>query len=346
MLPTMIRPPKAPLLHHDAPRGSATAAAATPVPAWLRRAVPDAQTLAAQSVEPNALEDVALAAGAALCALDAVVRREEKWAGAWRQRLALAAAATTARQAGRIEGEIALRDAVLLTRPGDDVGPAGRMLLGWRRLAGTPAEKLLTEASIGAVLDDFGLARDDERVSELMDDVRQLAASGGTVAMMTGAIASAERYGYGRVLGAFIADALLAQRLGWAHAVPLLGTEAALAAGAARRRRDLAAAVASAETVDCAKNLLAAQARAALRAIDLSAELGRRAEKLLGIAPKLRAKGADTVVQKLLSGDAMVASDPVAGISDRGLRRLFDRLMELGAVRELSGRPTFRTYGL
>lgn len=33
-------------------------------------------------------------------------------------------------------------------------------------------------------------------------------------------------------------------------------------------------------------------------------------------------------MQKLLSGDAMVASDPVAGMSDRALRRLFDRLME------------------
>ncbi|MER9882110.1 hypothetical protein [Mesorhizobium sp. M0118] len=29
-------------------------------------------------------------------------------------------------------------------------------------------------------------------------------------------------------VGAWFADALLAQRLGWAHAVPLLGTEAAL----------------------------------------------------------------------------------------------------------------------
>lgn len=44
--------------------------------------------------------------------------------------------------------------------------------------------------------------------------------------------------------------------------------------------------------------------------------------------------------------DAIVASEEIAGMSDRGLRRLFDRLLELGAVRELSGRPTFRIYRL
>jgi hypothetical protein len=69
-------------------------------------------------------------------------------------------------------------------------------------------------------------------------------------------------------------------------------------------------------------------------------------EKLLAVAPKLRAKAADIVVEKLLSDDAVVASENIAGMSDRGLRRLFDRLVELGAVRELSGRPTFRIYGL
>ena len=77
--------------------------------------------------------------------LDAVVRRQERWAGAWRQRLALAAAAVATRAGGRVEDEAALRDAVLLTRPGDNVGPAGRMLLAWRRLALRPAEDLLTE---------------------------------------------------------------------------------------------------------------------------------------------------------------------------------------------------------
>lgn len=340
----MILRPQSLSRHPGPPPGAPIATPVVLVPTWLRRAVADAQTVAGKDVD-----DIALVAGAAICALDAVVRRQERWAGAWRQRLALVAAAVTARQAGRVEGESALRDAVLLTRPGDflSVGPAGKMLLAWRRLAGTPAEKLLTEASIGAVLDDLGLRRDDDAVSDLGDDLRQLSAGIGIVGMLTGAFTAAERYGFARAFGCWLADALLAQRLSWAHAVPLLGAEAALGTSARPRRSATSSVATGTETnPERAKNLLAAQARAALRAIDLSAELERRADRLLAVAPKLRAKAADAVVDKLLSDDAIVASERIAGMSDRGLRRLFDRLVELGAVRELSGRPTFRIYGL
>ncbi len=339
----ILRPQPSPR-HHVTLAGALSTAPMATVPTWMRRAIPNAQSLAGQDIE-----EVALTAGAAIGALDAVVRRQERWAGAWRQRLALSAAAVTAKQAGRVEDENALRDAVLLTRPGDflSVGPAGSMLLAWRRLAGTPAEKLQTEASIGAVLDDLGLRRDDDAVGDLADDLRQLSASVGMVGMLTGAFTAAEKYGFARAFGCWLADALLAQRLGWAYAVPLLGAEAALGTSA-RPRRSAAGSVATGIETDPerAKSLLAAQARAALRAIDLSAELERRADRLLAVAPKLRAKAADAVVDKLLSDDAIVASQKIAGMSDRGLRRLFDRLVELGAVRELSGRPTFRIYGL
>ncbi len=319
----------------------------TAVPAWLRRAIPDAQSLAGKEVA-----DIALIAGAASGALDAVVRRRERWGGAWRQRLALAAAAATAKHAGRVEDEAALRDAVLLTRPGDDVGPAGRMLLAWRRLATRPSEDLLTERNLAAVLEEFGHAPDDEAVSDLRGELRRLAA-GGMVETLTGAFIAAERYGFGRAVGAWLADVLVAQRLGWAHAVPLLGTEAALGLRASRSLSGPVVVTATGiETNgEWAKILLAAQARTALRAIDLFSDLERRAEKLLAVAPKLRAKGADAVVDRLLNDDALVASrggkrEQKCGMSDRGLRRLFDRLQKLGAVRELTGRPTFRIYGL
>ncbi|WP_352972073.1 DUF1403 family protein [Mesorhizobium sp. M0954] len=94
------------------------------VPAWLRRAVETAQTVE----------------GCCACRRRGADRARcgcapgRKMAGASRQRLALAPAAT-ARQAGRTEDEAALRDALVITRRGDDVGPAGRMLLAWRKLA-------------------------------------------------------------------------------------------------------------------------------------------------------------------------------------------------------------------
>ncbi len=338
MLHAMILRPSPSPRHNAHPPGNERVTRVAPVPSWLRRAVEEAQTP----------EDAALAAGVAIGALDAVVRRQERWAGVWRQRLALSAAAATARQAGRADDETALRDAVLLTRPGDDVGPAGRMLRAWRKLAARPAEKLLTEGSLTELLNDLGLARDDEALSDLAAGLRQLAATEGLVRVLTGAVVATERHGVGRIAGCWLADVLLAHQLGWAHAVPLLGTEPAWGAIAARRGRlaTVVAATGGEAESDRAKNLLAAQARAALRAIDLSAELGRRADRLLAVSPKLRAKGSDSVVEKLLADDAIVASQDIPGMSDRGLRRLFDRLVDLGALRELTGRPAFRIYGL
>ena len=341
MLPAMILRPEPPLPRPGTLPDTPCPAPAA-VPAWLRRGVPDAQGLAGKGVE-----DMALVAGAALGALDAGVRRQERWAGVWRQRLALGAAAATARQMGRVEDEAALRDAVLLTRPDGDAGPPGRLLLAWRRLAARPAQDLLTVAGIAAVLEEFGYAGDDEAAADLADDLRQLGTGAGTVEMLAGALTVAERHGFARAVGSWLADALLAQRLGWTHAVPLLGTGAV--AGAPRLRRDAATGVPGAETRAVrTKALLAGQAHAALRAIDLSAELGRRADKLLAVAPRLRARGAEAVVERLLEEDALVASrgGQKTGMSDRGLRRLFERLVELGAVRELSGRPSFRIYGL
>ncbi|RUV77484.1 DUF1403 family protein [Mesorhizobium sp. M5C.F.Cr.IN.023.01.1.1] len=307
-------------------------APAAPVPTWLRAAV----------AGPESLEDAAFAAAAALTALDAVVRRQEQSAGAWRQRLALAAAAATAKRAGRVEDAAALRDALLLTRPCDDVGPAGRMLLAWRTLASRPVATLAGEAVLADVAADLGSALDEAAAGQIGDEIQSLAGGvGNAVAAAADAIAVLQRHDSraARELGPWLADAVLADRLGWSRAVPLLGTHP-VASGSRSPHAERQSAQATRQRI------LAAYARAALQAVDLAAELGRRANRLLVVAPKLRAKGSDAVVEKLLADDAIVASQGVPGMSDRGLRRLFDRLVDLGAVRELSGRTTFRIYGL
>ena len=87
---------------------------------------------------------------------------------------------------------------------------------------------------------------------------------------------------------------------------------------------------------------------AAQEAFGLAGELSRRSQKLIAVQSKLRAKGAGRVVELLLGDDAVspARAARTARLSDRAARRLFDRLVELGAVRELSGRPNFRLYGL
>jgi hypothetical protein len=140
------------------------------------------------------------------------------------------------------------------------------------------------------------------------------------------------------------ADLALARRLGWDAPVPLLATAIAHASrwrgGGGKRPRPA--------DPDWADAMTSAYAIAAGEAFDLAGELSRRTEKLLAVQSKLRAKGAGRVVDLLLADDAVspARAAKAARLSDRASRRLFDRLVELGAVRELSGRSNFRLYGL
>ena len=85
-----------------------------------------------------------------------------------------------------------------------------------------------------------------------------------------------------------------------------------------------------------------ALAQAAAEACRLAADIARRAARLAAAAPKLRAKGAGEVIQLLLDDDAVSGSLTTPHLTRWGARRLFERLAALEAVRELTGRPTFR----
>ena len=87
---------------------------------------------------------------------------------------------------------------------------------------------------------------------------------------------------------------VLAQKLKWPFALPLLAAPLFASAG----RRATTDAGDGAETA----RVLFAWAKAAAHACDLAAELRRRAQKLAEAAPKLRAKGAKAALQALLDG--------------------------------------------
>ena len=238
------------------------------------------------------------------------------------------------------EDEGALRDAAHLSSYGDP-GRAGRVHRLWRDMStGQPDLELAGLEGVCRLLDAAALP------SHSAAQLLALWQADGDPVDVAARAATAAGDGQSRpeaeILGAWAADCLLAKRIGWSRPLPLLLTQSQhpILRAANRRIRpgDDNWAVAAA----------AAYALAATAAYDLAQDLARRAARLESISPRLRAKGAIAAVQLLLGDDCVAAAHAArrCGLSDRAARRLFDRLRDLGAVRELSGRSNFRLYGL
>jgi hypothetical protein len=146
------------------------------------------------------------------------------------------------------------------------------------------------------------------------------------------------------ILALWVFDIAIAIRLRWPRPVPLIATKLLDSAlrppGASRRARPGEPTWPNAAA--------GAIALAAASALDLAANLSRRAKILIAVAPKLRSKPAQKIVDLLLAQDCLSAAEAArhAPMTGRAARRLFERLVALGAAREFSGRPTFRLYGL
>jgi hypothetical protein len=142
------------------------------------------------------------------------------------------------------------------------------------------------------------------------------------------------------ILALWLFDLAIAVRLRWPRPVPLIATKILDPAlrppdGSPRPRPgDRAWPSAAAGAI----------ALAAASALDLAADLSRRSETLIAVAPKLRSKAAAKIVDLLLAEDCLAPAEAArqAPMTDRAARRLF----ALGAVRELTGRSAFRLYGL
>jgi hypothetical protein len=282
-------------------------------------------------------------AGAGLALLDAHLRREPSAAGALRARLALQSAAASAKILRLNADEGALRD--LRFAVGDNLSPAAKLLTLWRDLAGRPpaldAGRLATAAArLDLAVDPNGLASSLKACAGEGDPV---SAAGKSAALVFSAFPDAPAAD-AEILALWAFDLAIAVRLHWPRPVPLIATKildpTLRLPGADRRPMP----------GDPAWPNVAAGAiaLAAISALDLAADLSRRSETLIAAAPKLRAKPAAKIVDLLLAEDCVSPAEAArqAPMTDRAARRLFDRLIALGAVRELSGRPSFRLYGL
>lgn len=287
----------------------------------------------------------AFCAAASLALFDQILRggpdgAEPAFAGCLRQRLALRAAESCATLSKLREDAAALRDAEHLAGNGE-TSPSGRLHRVFRLYApqGGRLDAAILRAAGLLGLNEAIDARALAEVVATAPDPLTAAARGSAAAMkLCPPTTDAEIFAF------VIADFALARRLDWAQPVPLLAVAMAhpsLRRGAAGKRpRPLDS--------DWPTAVAFAYGLAIVEAHALAVDLARRAQKLLAVAPMLRAKGARRVVDLLMADDGVTpaAAAARAGLSDRAARRLFDRLVALGVARELSGRASFRIYGL
>jgi hypothetical protein len=287
--------------------------------------------------------DPHFAAGAALALLDAHLRSDPPAAGALRQRLALVTAATSAKLL-RLNADVAafrdLRFAVAA-----EPLPVAKLLQLWREHASRPPSLEARRLAIAMGLLDLPGVNADALAENLSETSRAgdpLTAATKVAAALFAAVPDAPT-APAEILGHWAFDMSLALRLRWSRPLPLLSTtilEPHLRASGGGRPKP--------GDPGWPNAAAGAIAQAAAAALDQAADLARRAETLLAIAPKLRAKPAQKIVDLLLAEDGVAPAEAArhAPMTDRAARRLFDRLVALGAAHELSGRETFRLYGL
>ena len=221
--------------------------------------------------------------------------------------------------AGRPERAADLRDAVHLLRPGDLPGPAGAIHLQWRQAVG----RTLSSGHLHRALAEHPA----EQIVRWLE-TGQGAPLARAASVLEAVLTDAPRAATPALV---LADAALARALRWDHVLPLLGV-GLMPAGLRARGDDLRLA--------CHRAVI----EGAAEAVRMAADLARRAAHLRAVAPKLRAKAAAPAVEIFLTRDAVAPT--ALPLPDRAARRFCDRLVTLGAARELTGRDTFRLYGV
>ena len=270
-----------------------------------------------------------------------MVKSDPSWAGVWRRRLALKTAAAVAQNLlNRREDEAALRDAIALAKPGQELGPAGRVYSAFRMLAG-PGDPL-RPARLSAVAADLQAPLDPEKAAELAAALRETGGRGRPAPIAAAAAAEA--------VTALKPDA---------EPLAIFSPTPRWPGASAGQRRCRCSPASFSCAAPQARDGGRARARPAGASSWRSLMRGRRSPPSTWRRTcRAGRPGSPTPRQNCAPRgrrapsrrcSPTTPSPPrrrIAGLSDRARRRLFDRLVALGAARELTGRPTFRLYGL
>lgn len=295
------------------------------------------------SARAETLETVAFRSGAALTVLDALVSDPAHGVPVklLANRLALKAATATSKLEGRMAREADIRDAYHLTPSGEACGPDGDLLAFWREAVRLRLNSRDWQAGLRSLV---GPNFADEVASWIepgTEHTKKYGPMAGCSSVMRAVLEADDR---AERVACLLSDVVLARALNWPRVLPVSVqclTKAMLRNLVAEGQgRELAVQVKILESIE--------------DTIRLGRDLASKSTALRAIAPKLRAKGSEAAVGLFLSEDAVAPSTMLSPrirgtnipMTDRAARRFCDRLVELGVARELTGRPTFRLYGI
>lgn len=293
---------------------------------------------------PETLENAGFASGSALALLHLALHDPNTNVPIelLTDRLAVRAAVQCLKLQGRSDTEAEIRDAYLLSDPDDKRGPGGDMLALWKSGMALSLrwanwrDRLVNHLPAGL--------RED--AAEQLSNPGELTGHGPVEATTAALISLLEAHPREEAAALLLTDIQLAKELGWAKPIPLLAHHL--------KRPALRSLLNDGDRKGFRIACHVAIARGAQEAVRLAHDLALRRVRLESVAPKLRAKGSDDAVALFLSEDAVFPTTMLSPVikgtrtkmSDHAARRLCDRLIDLGAIRELTGRTTFRMYGV
>lgn len=291
--------------------------------------------------------NVAFLSGASFALLDMLLRRAEDSVPTTllANTLALKSAVATSKLEGRFARETDIRDVFHFTPPDPEGvrhwGPDGDVLMFWRNATGVPLGGTDWARNVARFVGaDYENAVEDWLMLAWThaNTHGPILAAVHVLSLVLEADDRAER------IACLASDALLAKFFGWSNLFPITALHLTKKSLRELTGADAAASVAIQHSIT----------KSSQTTFRLANALATRAAALRAVAPKLRAKGASEAIDIFLSEDAVAPSGMLSPMvqkttvpmTDRAARRLCDRLVELGVVKELTGRSTFRLYGL